>query len=424
VVLNTSFDPGDEREPEMEDSDEEDGSPPVIPKIWFQTVETVGKFSCLRSISVRFRDACSDGEVDYNEVIEDVEVRDEIMTAVFGALNSDDYPTPNLRSLTFKNLQDSNSREIVESHDFRAVMARLTELHLHIATENLSSSPENNVAFSSLHRFFRELPSVWLNPVSMNLTHLSLWCDNYWGWCPTFDPRGLHLPKLKYLSMGNFAFAHDFQLDWILSHGQTLEILSMDDCAILFYMDPQYLATEITFSLLHDDHQVCLVDKDESGDSGPRYAYNSRWHQYLRNLEVGLPHLINFTFGHGNWDMGCAFEDRNTLLPGLDNRRYMAFNGGIGPSQWLDFCRYGSASKEVESFGYGDTEMLVQSPAVREPPFHQSVKLGDNEMEDEDSISLGSDDTHDGSGCQIADQAAFDSIIRTVRARAMAKGLM
>lgn len=84
------------------------------------------------------------------------------------------------------------------------------------------------------HIFFSDLPSFWLKPAFSNLEHLALYSNLYVGFVPKCDFRGLHFPKLKTLALGNHAFIHDSQLDWILSHGETLTELYLDHCSIIF----------------------------------------------------------------------------------------------------------------------------------------------------------------------------------------------
>lgn len=84
--------------------------------------------------------------------------------------------------------------------------------------------------------FFRGLPSLWLEPGTSNLQHLTLFANPYWGYYPKFSLQGVHFPNLKTLSLGKHCFVDDSQLDWTLSHGSTLTKLHFSDCTILFEM--------------------------------------------------------------------------------------------------------------------------------------------------------------------------------------------
>lgn len=86
----------------------------------------------------------------------------------------------------------------------------------------------------AIHPFFSTLPSFWLRPMISNLEHLTLYSNVYFGFYPKLDLHGVHFPRLKTLSFGKYTFAHDSQLEWILSHGDTLKELYLDNCPILF----------------------------------------------------------------------------------------------------------------------------------------------------------------------------------------------
>lgn len=48
--------------------------------------------------------------------------------------------------------------------------------------------------------------------------------------------EGVHFPNLQSLTLGNFSFVNDDQLNWILGHSSTLEELYMVRCFIVFYV--------------------------------------------------------------------------------------------------------------------------------------------------------------------------------------------
>jgi hypothetical protein len=53
---------------------------------------------------------------------------------------------------------------------------------------------------------------------------------------PKADLRSVHFPDLRVLELANFAFTHDWKLDWILSHAKTLEELILDVCPSISYV--------------------------------------------------------------------------------------------------------------------------------------------------------------------------------------------
>lgn len=230
--------------------------------------------------------------------------------------------------------------KIAGSKTFQAVLSRLDTLELGVATEKDSAAPENSITIAEQHAFFgRDLAKYWLQPVQDQLVHLTLYCDTYWGYAPYFNFDALHFPKLKSLALGNFSFFNDKQLQWILSHGSTLETLSLDDCPILH-------AARVGKSI-NPDGSLVHSDLEEpfewDYDSENFWTYDARWHNHLPRIQAGLPNLKHFGMGHGKWDTWdergheqSAFEFAPLAEAYLDPRRYCIFNYGIGPSQWVE----------------------------------------------------------------------------------------
>ena len=180
--------------------------------------------------------------------------------------------------------------------------------------------------------FFSELRSVWLEPTSHNLTHLTLFCDGYWGYTPKVDFRGLHFKNLRSLALGSWTFMNHWQLDWILSHGDTLYELSLDDCPILCLLkcstewEPLYGLDQSDFISLGSGSETWCE----------HFQYSARWHQYFDRFRTRLRHLCKFQFGFGPWNEHRAFEKIDDLGVALIERRYMIFDGTIEPSQWVE----------------------------------------------------------------------------------------
>lgn len=377
-----------------------------------EAVSTISKFPNLASIVLHFRSAVTDEENSFYAVPDDISFRTEILTLMFSTFNNTESPIPNLRSLTIKNLQDLNSAEVTTSPAFTSTLSRLTELHLHIATEYDTASPETSISHSCLHTFFAQLPQTWLYSTQPNLTHLTLYTDTYWGWAPSFDPRLLHFPNLKNLSLGNFTFAHDWHHSWITSHASTLETLILDDCPILFYIYPFECLRENTDNTSHDNHDIFLHHPKSPGSQhlnfdDSRYTYSIRWHHLFSTLATVLTNLTKFVYSSGDWPN--AFPIRNQLLPYLWLKRYIAFNGGIGPSQWVEM-----GPEDEATVGHGDDEVGIMSPATVEPPFR---------LAKEGQAIVGSLWAQEHKGCGKEDEDAFLNLLRTVQRRARAKGL-
>ncbi|KAM0723991.1 hypothetical protein Q7P37_000982 [Cladosporium fusiforme] len=301
----------------------------------------IGLFTNLRRVEVHFDWEVEGAENDlsggHNK--EWVEYRQPFLSNVFRALNHQEHPAFKVHSLSIRNLHDLSDYGLLQSDDFKAIVSRLDTLELSIATQDNEASPEGNIDFPERHRFFgKDLIDYWLVPVRENLVNLKIYCNCYWGYLPKCDLRGLHFPRLKSLAFGNMTFTHDWQLDWIIQHGETLESLILDDCPIIH--------DACMYHTLGHDRYVVLRDNGTPSPEwhgGKEWTYSSRWHDYFGKLAAGLPHLRHFGIGHGPW-AGCVGEDNATdafeaaaQLPAqLIAARYAYFHGGTGPSQWIE----------------------------------------------------------------------------------------
>ncbi|KAF2814724.1 uncharacterized protein BDZ99DRAFT_367371, partial [Mytilinidion resinicola] len=209
-----------------------------------EAIAKVGQFKNLQSIELKYHSVCAapgsglGWPMDYHNTLgkyspETTEFRTEVLGALMKALNGK-HPASQVRSLTIENLQDISPKHITQSDDFKAVFSRLDSLALRIATEWHDARPESTLKLPDAHIIYgTELKDQWLRPVAHQLKKLALYGDNFWGYWPRCDLRSLHFPKLKSLFLGNMTFTHDWQLDWILTHADTLEELRLDHCPIV-----------------------------------------------------------------------------------------------------------------------------------------------------------------------------------------------
>jgi hypothetical protein len=163
-----------------------------------------------------------------------------------------------------------------------------------------------------------------------SLKKLSLYSTLFCGFYPHVNLEGVHFPNLKSLTFGNFSFFEDKQLDWILLHSATLQELYLDDCHILFYI-----------TMFDEQSSRCPIPDMQPYLHRPGYlvySYPRRWYDYFAAIQTGLPHLRVFGIGFNEaWDevSGLPFETEQNIMPALKNDRYMAFDGGIGPYQFI-----------------------------------------------------------------------------------------
>ena len=127
-------------------------------------------------------------------------------------------------------------------HDeaFIAIRNGIRNLFLKIAVEYEDYDVETQALYSC---FRTGLLDTWLHPLRNQLTILNLHVDVEWGIWPFMDVRGLHFPHLKKLMLRHWTIAHDWQIDWVVSHGRTLELLALIDCPIIHALR---LSKEIT----------------------------------------------------------------------------------------------------------------------------------------------------------------------------------
>jgi hypothetical protein len=162
----------------------------------------------------------------------------------------------------------------------------------------------------------------------------------YWGIYPFFDIRGLCFSDLKSLVLGNFTIAHDWQIDWIISHGETLEELILDDCPIVYALS--------------------LGDYDAEDNDWERYStklVETRWSSVFPLFQQRLKTLRHFAIGHGPWS-DRMFECRYDLLARIEPSRYVSYEHGQGPTPWNE----DDVGKKHVTLGYGETEAQIEVP--------------------------------------------------------------
>jgi hypothetical protein len=223
-----------------------------------------------------------------------------------------------------------------------------------------------------VHEFYPQLPSFWLQPTAANLEHLTIYSSLYYGFYAKFDLTSVHFPRLKTLALGNYTFVHDSQLDWILSHGDTLRELYLDDCPILF-------------EVASNNKERTLLDPNTLKQH-PRLrtkshaTYETRWHDYFRAFKDGLPRLQHFRFGHCQywWENETTPFERETTIDIGFHESYLVFCDGYGPSPYMERMIYND----------GDGKPLKPSEEDKAALEELLVKLGQRAQIDEDGCAI------------------------------------
>ncbi|KAG9567206.1 hypothetical protein KCU71_g3514, partial [Aureobasidium melanogenum] len=338
----------------------------------------VGRFPNLTHVELAFSiTCCGPSGFTYGDETEDVEFREEVLSAFYAGLNHPKHPAAKVYDLGIKNLQDITPQVLIDSaentdngfkKDFQQVMSRITRFSLQVATEEDEASPENELHIPEIHDFFgHELETYWLAPIANNLLYLKLYASTMlFGMYPRCNlPR---FPRLRKLLLGNLSVVNDDQIDWILSHAATLEELTLDDAIIgigarfteqsvdVINRRVNYLPLKI------EDGRPCYRPQPTLRYTPQRWLWSTRWHHIFNRFQHGLPHLKYFAFGHGNRGENASFDEAEALTCELETDRYHYFDEGSGPSNWLSNHYHTKAYKYREK----DKDEIVYHPECDE----------------------------------------------------------
>ncbi|PQE03657.1 f-box domain protein [Rutstroemia sp. NJR-2017a BBW] len=330
--------------------------PNTLEPVMRRAIHLCKNFPNLTRIEVEFACVCTFQEthwLSFSMKAEDTyKYRQAILKSLFGALSSSENLTPYLTTLSLKNLQNVNKPALVTSEKFTKLLKRITNLRLRIVMEEVEHAPESSWYLEEMHTFFHKLPFAWLKPCSENLTSLTLHAVEWWGYYPKCDFRGLHFPKLKFLELGNYTFTHRWQMEWIYSHGDTLETLVLDDAVIV---------QRFRLSGSVDSEGYPVEPWQQDGDDITQHNF-TRWADYLAEIPVKLPKLRVFKMGAGVWDNGENFDGMEMSRFGVHAANYMSLDCGMGPAPWLKtdedikICR----NEEDERVLKGDKRLLFE----------------------------------------------------------------
>ncbi|PLB55531.1 hypothetical protein P170DRAFT_399698 [Aspergillus steynii IBT 23096] len=320
---------------DIEEYDDDKGEELFLPRRYGKLFNRLKEFPRLQGAVLRFAHECY-GLISLDSLWYDCQqeppFRESVLGSFMESLSSLPHP---IQELGIRDLQNINQTDETIVGNIKKVLIGLSTLRLNITNEHSEGNGENDLTHDEPHQFFTDLPSFWLQPTLAKLQYLTLYSSNYFGFYPKFDPTGLYFPQLKTLALGNHAFVHDSQLDWILSHGETLTELYLDDCPILY--------------------EVAIYENDktylDAASFGPKAglgekhyaAYDKRWHDYFNAFNDKLPLLRHFRAGHCPhwWDEETTpFEQEQHIKVSLPKDRYMMFCDGFGPSPYMEEMIY------------------------------------------------------------------------------------
>ncbi|KAF3811852.1 hypothetical protein GCG54_00014608 [Colletotrichum gloeosporioides] len=341
-----------------------------MPQEFIAALSFVGMFSKLKTVNIRFNENVGNGQESFHEIEETYDFRfwvlDTVIKCLAGTWNGNNQQLRmqevhssmykgqssnweeskglkltdqdvqllqpvHVDTITVSNLQDFKDKRLTESAAFKSVISspNLRDLKLFITTESDEAAPERNIFFPERYDIDC-LPHTWLSPsLAKNLRTLSLYCDDYWGWCPRLDLRTVNpgsgpdsgLPVLKVLALGNYVFSHEWQIDWIASLGRKndsggLEELYLDDCIILFRAEMQgHLDTgttiigtdsggssmEISNDRYPSKKQFTTNDEEEAEWDDVTVEFDIRWHAVFSHWKNTMRGLKILKVGSGSW---------------------------------------------------------------------------------------------------------------------------
>ncbi|OQE44846.1 hypothetical protein PENCOP_c002G04342 [Penicillium coprophilum] len=268
----------------------------------------------------------STSHVHYQDFPQTPQFRFQAMHKLFSLLESLPHP---IQELGIRNLQADNPKDPKTLAKLGKVLSGLLSLRLSITSETNDAATEHDLEYPEIRKFFKELPSTWLSPAAPSLQHLSLCSFEYMGFYPHLDLSNLFFPRLKTLSLGNFCFFHDCQIDWILKHGDTLEEIYFDECAIFY-----------DFCIIEENLDACALPRNtlvrREGSNSLYGSFEKRWHDIFDLFAERLPKLRHFRIGRSNWHTNIPFEQERDIKVGLHHNRYMCCYDGWGPSPYME----------------------------------------------------------------------------------------
>ncbi|KAJ4296333.1 hypothetical protein N0V90_006378 [Kalmusia sp. IMI 367209] len=372
---------------------------------WSGALGRIYQFPYLREVDFAFNGIAGldmDGEFE-----QDDEYREYYQRLLFATLSK----TELLDSLSIRNIQDALITHTGPDEASMLVREKLKKLALMVVTETMhvysvAGLGDLDIDAPAFHECFNSgLTSHWLKPTQQQLTHLTLYCDSYWGIYPFTDLRGIHFPHLKSLSLGRWTIAHDWQHEWVTSHGDTLEELVLDDCPIVYAlkMEPK----------MADANWPDMQPPDGWGeiDTNILKQYGTRWSDILPTFQHGLKHLRSFgmacrPFDDETYSHEVMFNTRYDIPARIEASRYTNFAyNSIDHTQW--YAHVDRAAGTGKGMDCWVTDRKMEKEAEQEEGDHFRVSIKNEhghaeELQEPDAAQ------------RAADEAALSQLLRAM----------
>ena len=201
---------------------------------------------------------------------------------VFQSLPRFRFSRDNMRRLSIENLPTQFWPALTSS---RNSFQGLRNIHtLEVSINTFEQSPH-----SPAMSFYDQLPHFWLAPLAQSLRTLHLSANTPWGWYPKVDLRGVYFLYLEDLMLARFTFSHDWQLQWLSDHADSLKRLRLIECAILDH------ATSTRQYFCDEGYPLRRERRGTATRVRGFHSHEKRWSHYFKAIETCLPRLRSFS---------------------------------------------------------------------------------------------------------------------------------
>jgi hypothetical protein len=173
-----------------------------------------------------------------------------------------------------------------DNEDFKATMRNLKTLKLLVQSNEMSRYEFRSVRkLPTNQRFMEQLEQTWLGNCQKSLRELDLGFRTHVGFYSKLDLRGLEIARLKVLKLTKITLTHQWQIDWICSHGPTLEILSLIETPIIVQATTRMVLDEESYPIEHQP----LLQLPETV-----LTFHLKWSEIQDQIRERLPDLRAF----------------------------------------------------------------------------------------------------------------------------------
>jgi hypothetical protein len=292
-----------------------------------ESIKRIEELENIETLYLRFSRHCRGSETFASEV-EGIQDRQQVLENLFTAMHNRRQVERNrpIRSLTIENLQNLPLPHFTSSNLFKDVMKDVDHLHLMVVEEYDDAGPDWHMHCVERRIFEPYLHREWLTSFSNHLVSLTLYFRDFWGVIPgAFDGKGLALPLIKTLTLGNYVIGRHRQFDWVLNQ-KSLTSLRMDKCAIVSYIIFPAGEQWQRYELSTHDWDECPAGSFDTKENDAVFSFTRTWETVFDGIRSNLPRLSDFRFHCESPDTFFPVRPE-TLFATLHKMRYCVFDG-------------------------------------------------------------------------------------------------